>query len=399
MADRPGLNRPPGRLRYQCKHTKWGNKRLDATQPFHYKHTREPSSWPGKRSEVTWDKLKLYNSQVPFGPESQLKSGFACAGLLCSPVTYHAVVAVRYPNLCRLVNDMWELGSFASGGLPDRPPGFQLVMWDTDSKITGLVAADLETIVGHIIPDFTGSTEFADGLFVMTTATDHKNNLNRSGLKRDNARQLRVETIANSAGGTVQVAIVAQPSTGFLNGRFYADKSPTEDTEDCLARITVGLTRSKSLTVLVSPLDMLGLMGMAQVVAAIAYGIRGLRRGDTTWEWPDFHQDPTQENLGQITRWSLNQAPDWTYPPLAIANKYKDRHTKEIKRERYRLILVRGYELEWLRQGLLREIREGLAQGHEWIPKQDLPFTEIVLYAYAAVHTIPNIHAAAFRTV
>ena len=39
-----------------------------------------------------------------------------------SPVTYHSVVAVRYPDLCRLINDMWELGSFASGGLPDRPP-------------------------------------------------------------------------------------------------------------------------------------------------------------------------------------------------------------------------------------------------------------------------------------
>ena len=301
-----------------------------------------------------------------------------------SPVTYHAVVAVRYPSLCRLVNDMWELGSFASGGLPTRPPGFQMVLWDTDSKITGLVAADLETIVGQVIPDFADSIEFADGLFVMTTATDHKNNLNRTGLKRDNARRLRVDTIANSAGGTAQVAIVAQPSTGFLNGRFYADKSPTEDTEDCLGRITVGLTRSKSLTILVSPLDMLGLMGMAQVVATIAYGIRGLRTGETTWEWPDFHSDPTQENLGQIARWSLNQAPDWTHPPLAIANQYKDRHTKETKRERYRLILVRGYELDWLRKELLRKTREACAQGQNWIPKQNLPFTEIVLYAYAA---------------
>ena len=159
------------------------------------------------------------------------------------------------------------------------------------------MAADLEAIVGEIIPDFADSIEFADGLFVMTTATDHKNNLNRTGLKGDNARRLRVETIANSAGGTAQVAIVAQPSTGFLNGRFYADKSPTED---CLGRTTVGLTRSKSLTILVSPLDMLGLMGMAQVVATIAYGIRGLRTGETTWSWPDFHSDPTQENLGQI---------------------------------------------------------------------------------------------------
>ena len=300
-----------------------------------------------------------------------------------SPVTYHAVVAVRYPGLCREVNGGWELGSFASGGIPTRPPGFQMVLWDTNPSITGLVAADLEAIVGEIIPDFADSIEYADGLFVMTTATDHKNNLNRTGLKRDNLRRLRVETIANSAGGTAQVAIVAQPSTGFLNGRFYADKTPTEDTEDCLGRTTVGLTRSKSLTILVSPLDMLGLMGMAQVVATIAYGIRGLRTGETTWSWPDFHSDPTQENLAQIQRWSLNQAPDWTYPPLAIANQYRDRHTKEIKRERYRLILVRGYELDWLRGDLLRRTREENGKSN-WIPKQELPFTEIVLYAYAA---------------
>ena len=174
-----------------------------------------------------------------------------------SPVTYHAVVAVRYPDLCRLINDMWELGSFASGGLPDRPTGVP------------------------VLSPFPSNAGFADGLFVMTTATDHKNNLNRSVLKKDYARTLRVETIANSAGGTAQIAIVAQPSIGFLNTKYYSNGSPTEDTEDCLGRITVGLTRSKSLTLLVSPLDMMGLMGMAQVVATIAYGIRGLRRGES----------------------------------------------------------------------------------------------------------------------
>ena len=80
--------------------------------------------------------------------------------------------------------------------------------------------------------------------------TDHKNNLNRKTL----SCTLRVETIANSAGGTAAVAMVAQPSRGFLNGHLYADGSPTEDTEDCLGRIT----RSKSLTIVVSLLDMKG---------------------------------------------------------------------------------------------------------------------------------------------
>ena len=198
-----------------------------------------------------------------------------------SPITYHSVVAVRYPDLCRYINSAWELGSFASGGLPHKPPGFQFVLWDTNARINGLVAVDLETLVSQVLSDYPPNAGFANGVFIMTTATDHKNNLNSSALKKRYARTLRVETIANSAGGTAEVAIVAQPSTGFLNTRFYQDGSPTEDTEDSLGRITVGLTRSKSLTLLVSPLDMMGLIGMAQVIATIAYGIQGLRRGKT----------------------------------------------------------------------------------------------------------------------
>ena len=316
-----------------------------------------------------------------------------------SPVTYHSVVAVRYPDLCRLINDMWELGSFASGGLPDRPPGFQFVLWDTNAKINGLVATDLETLVSQVLSPFPMNAGFADGLFVMTTATDHKNNLNRSVLKKDYARTLRVETIANSAGGTAQVAIVAQPSIGFLNAKYYSNGSPTEDTEDCLGRITVGLTRSKSLTVLVSPLDMMGLMGMAQVVATIAYGIRGLRRGDTTWDWPDFNANPEQENLAQISRWSLNSTPAWDFPPLAIANQYHDQQTNQVKRARYRLILVRGSDLAWLNRDRLQEVKAGLAAEHKWIPVQNLPFPEVVLYAYAASHALSHICMPAFRIV
>ena len=170
-----------------------------------------------------------------------------------------------------------------------------------NAKINGLVAADLETLVSQVLSDFPNNTGFADGLFVMTTATDHKNNLNRSTLKKAYARTLRVETIANSAGGTAAVAMVAQPSTGFLNGRFQPDGSPTEDTEDCLGRITVGLTRSKSLTLVVSPLDM-GLIGKAQVLATLAYGVQGLRRGVTTWDWPSFNPNPAQENNSQMER-------------------------------------------------------------------------------------------------
>ena len=101
-----------------------------------------------------------------------------------SPVTYHSVVAVRYPDLCRLMGSQWELGNFASGGIPSRPPGYQFVLWDTNAKINGLVAADMDTLVSHVLESFSANTGFSDGLFVMTTATDHKNNLNRSTIKK-----------------------------------------------------------------------------------------------------------------------------------------------------------------------------------------------------------------------
>ena len=179
----------------------------------------------------------------------------------------------------------------------------------------------------------------------MTTATDHKNNLNSSALKKRYARTLRVETIANSAGGTAEVAIVAQPSTGFLNTRFYQDGSPTEDTEDSLGRITVGLTRSKSLTLLVSPLDMMGLIGIAQVIATIAYGIQGLRRGNHLRLAQVQCQSGTGEP-GTNAKMVFEHSAFMVISPLAIANKYYDHRTNQPKSVRYRLILVRASNLE-----------------------------------------------------
>jgi hypothetical protein len=70
--------------------------------------------------------------------------------------------------------------SFASGGIPNKPPGYQFILWDTNAKINGLVAEDLETLVSQVLSDFPYNTGFADRLVVITNATDHKNNVNRS---------------------------------------------------------------------------------------------------------------------------------------------------------------------------------------------------------------------------
>ena len=44
---------------------------------------------------------------------------------------------------------------------------------------------------------------------------------------------------------------------------------------------------------------MMGLIGMAQVIVTIAYGIQGLTRVVTTWDWPTFNANPEPENLNK----------------------------------------------------------------------------------------------------
>ena len=71
---------------------------------------------------------------------------------------------------------------------------------------------------------------------------------------------------------------------------------------------------------------------------------------------------------------------------LSPTNNY-DQQADEVKRARYRLILVRGSDLRWLDRGRFQEIQAGLRTQHKWLPKQHLPFSEVVLYAYAADRT------------
>ena len=110
-----------------------------------------------------------------------------------SPVTYHSVVAVRYPSLCRQIEGRWMLGSFASGGISSRAPGYQFVLWDTDPKLNGLVAADTHELDTEMLQDSSTNVSDSENLLVMTTATDHKNSLNRSNVKKNFLTTLRVE--------------------------------------------------------------------------------------------------------------------------------------------------------------------------------------------------------------
>ena len=102
----------------------------------------------------------------------------------------------------------------------------------------------------------------------MSARNEEKDTLIASGNFRGHTK-IKIQSVASSAGGTAMMAIVAQPYRGHLNGNVNDEF----DMEECYARATVAGTRAQSLTVIVSSLDMQGMIGMMQVLAGRAHTI------------------------------------------------------------------------------------------------------------------------------
>ena len=89
--------------------------------------------------------------------------------------------------------------------------------------------------------------------------------------------RLRVTTTSSAAGATARIAVIVQTGCGFLSGGRRG--ASADDREDCYGRATVALTRAIQHTYVVSPLDMSGMIGMAQTLAVYHYGYYTLKAG------------------------------------------------------------------------------------------------------------------------
>ena len=91
---------------------------------------------------------------------------------------------------------------------------------------------------------------------------------------------------------------------------------PLEDREDCLGRATVALTRAIRHTYIVSPIDMAGMIGMAQTRAVYHYGHHTLKNRLVQY------YEPAREPLDAeaVLEWGLDTPfTSQDKPPLAIA--------------------------------------------------------------------------------
>ena len=246
--------------------------------------------------------------------------------------------------------------------------------------------ADLSSVIEPLLQDLIDIRGDDSSVLVMCARNEDRDQLLTDSICRGHP-QIKVQSVASSAGATATASIVNQPVNGHLNGR------PTDpfDQEECYARCTVAATRAQSLTIIISQLDMAGMMGMMQVLAARARPIHQVYHGATTWLLPRLHGVSHQrQSDAEVASWDISQAYSWsdqTLPPLALVYKHRSVEAGETKTDlkRLRLILVAAADLPGASSfipSLQRLIKDSFDQRR----RVTLPYQctdELLLWAYA----------------
>ena len=150
---------------------------------------------------------------------------------------------------------------------------------------------------------------------------------------------MRVSTTSSSAGATSRIAVIVQTGCGFLSGGRRG--ATPDDKEDCYGRATVAFTRTIEHTYIISPLDMAGLIGMAQTLGVYHYGYFTLNQRDIEYHGPNSH--PSDQTA--VLEWGLGSPfTPQDKPPLAIAMVIRSGDRRKWKR--YRLVVARKEKCE-----------------------------------------------------
>ena len=297
----PGASSTPGMLRVVGTNLPWLRTALART------HTRRPLKVARSQCRCTGRRGSQSYHSSPFSAHlcwPGLRAGMVAMGasIRCiecgrgcwrpclgphAPYQYShsggqltSAVAVRYPPLNRKEGDNWIVGTHSSGGLEGLVGGYQLVVWKEPSKeFLHARAANLSAVIKPVLQDLIDINGDNSSVLVMCARNKDRDQLLTDSICQGHP-QIKVQSAASSAGATATASIVNQPVNGHLNGR---PTDPFDQKERC-ARCTAAATRAQSLTIIICQLDMAGIMGIMQVLAARARPIHQVYHGATPWQ-------------------------------------------------------------------------------------------------------------------
>ena len=192
-----------------------------------------------------------------------------------SLVTYTAVIAVRYPELDNVQNDMVCFGNYLLGEQATSG-GFLPIFWDAPSAYMH-AATDIGSAVDWLQRQVVLSSDENGCLAVL-----HRNKMvatfGNSEWVTQSEGAVQSKSVTSCAGMTAHFVLLAQTKVGFLSGgrskrmKELPQKEVLAQLEEAYARATVALTRAQKLCIIMGPLDMRGLLGAATVIGCLKYG-------------------------------------------------------------------------------------------------------------------------------
>ena len=249
---------------------------------------------------------------------------------------YEPLIGIQYPMLCSRMGDTWQIGTTSIREDHRIASGLRFVHWchaspNVQAKQNPKNDPTVR-VYQHIEDQLTKAGSDTDDILALTTtregATNLRNYFSIAG-KKANA-----ETAVKVAGAAAKHCIVIHGVSTFLSG-----EGRHQDYDQGFTRANVAYSRATDLTILACPLNMQGMPGALQVLAALLRGVQTIHTYDSNKE-PDIvgSLDLTATQVAQATTFfqqALLPHPMWLGPlPVCLV----EHHHGKVRR--LRLVLA-----------------------------------------------------------
>ena len=250
---------------------------------------------------------------------------------------YEPLIGIQYPMLCSRMGDTWQIGTTSIREDHRIASGLRFVHWchaspNVQAKQNPKNDPTVR-VYQHIEDQLTKAGSDTDDILALTTtregATNLRNYFSIAG-KKANA-----ETAVKVAGAAAKHCIVIHGVSTFLSG----EGRHQDYDQECFTRANVAYSRATDLTILACPLNMQGMPGALQVLAALLRGVQTIHTYDSNKE-PDIvgSLDLTATQVAQATTFfqqALLPHPMWLGPlPVCLV----EHHHGKVRR--LRLVLA-----------------------------------------------------------
>ena len=220
---------------------------------------------------------------------------------------YEPLIGIQYPMLCSRMGDTWQIGTTSIREDHKIASGLRFVHWchaspNVQAKQNPKNDPTVR-VYQHIEDQLIKAGADTDDILALTTTRDGA--LNLRNYFAIAGKKANAETAVKVAGATAKHCIVIHGLSTFLSGEGHN----LDYDQECFTRANVAYSRATDLTILACPLNMQGMPGALQVLAALLHGVQTIHTYDSNKE-PDIvgSLDLTATQVAQATTF-FQQAP------------------------------------------------------------------------------------------